>query len=80
MPMPATCARHWRAPGIRLRRGTRVRASRPHSDTSPSPWSARKEASLSRHPGWQEYKARSGFLLPWLGRAPPPSLPHAAHP
>jgi protein-S-isoprenylcysteine O-methyltransferase Ste14 len=28
----------------------------------------RKEASMSRYPEWQAYKARSGFLLPWLGR------------
>ena len=33
----------------------------------------RKEASMARHPGWQEYKAHSGFLLPWLGHAPPPA-------
>jgi protein-S-isoprenylcysteine O-methyltransferase Ste14 len=24
-----------------------------------------KEASISRHPGWAEYKARSGLLIPW---------------
>ena len=24
-----------------------------------------KDASLSRHPGWAEYKARSGLLIPW---------------
>ncbi len=25
-----------------------------------------KEASLARHPGWAAYRARSGYLLPWL--------------
>jgi protein-S-isoprenylcysteine O-methyltransferase Ste14 len=25
-----------------------------------------KEASISRHPGWAEYKKRTGMLLPWL--------------
>ena len=25
-----------------------------------------KEASLSRHPGWAEYRARSWWLLPWV--------------
>lgn len=32
----------------------------------------RKDVSLSRHPGWAEYKARSGLLVPWAlfnGRA-----------
>jgi len=29
----------------------------------------RKEASMSRYPEWPAYKARTGFLLPWLGRA-----------
>ena len=24
-----------------------------------------KDASISRHPGWAEYKARSGLLIPW---------------
>jgi protein-S-isoprenylcysteine O-methyltransferase Ste14 len=24
-----------------------------------------KDASISRHPGWGEYKARSGLLIPW---------------
>lgn len=31
-----------------------------------------KDASISRHPGWAEYKARSGLLIPWAwfnGRA-----------
>jgi protein-S-isoprenylcysteine O-methyltransferase Ste14 len=35
-----------------------------------------KDSSLSRHPGWQEYKARTGLLLPWpllLGRARRPT-------
>lgn len=46
----------------------------------------RKEASMARHPGWQEYQARSGFLLPWLGRtqapqvaATPPQEPARSH-
>ena len=25
-----------------------------------------KEKSLARHPGWQAYKKRSGWLLPYL--------------
>jgi protein-S-isoprenylcysteine O-methyltransferase Ste14 len=25
-----------------------------------------KEASISRYPGWAEYKKRTGMLLPWL--------------
>ena len=25
---------------------------------------AKKEASMSRHPGWKDYVARCGFLLP----------------
>ena len=32
------------------------------------------EARLSRHPGWEDYRSRTGFLLPRLGRrhsAPP---------
>lgn len=33
----------------------------------------RKEASLSRYPGWRAYQARSGLLLPRLGRAPSPA-------
>ncbi len=42
-----------------------------------------KDASISRHPGWAEYKARTGLLIPWdimTGRAlfakngePPPT-------
>lgn len=31
-----------------------------------------KDASISRHPGWAEYKARSGLIIPWAlfnGRA-----------
>lgn len=31
-----------------------------------------KDASISRHPGWDEYKAQSGILIPWAllnGRA-----------
>lgn len=31
-----------------------------------------KDASISRHPGWDEYKAQSGMLIPWrliTGRA-----------
>lgn len=31
-----------------------------------------KDASISRHPGWAEYKAKSGLLIPWAffnGRA-----------
>lgn len=28
-----------------------------------------KDASLSRHPGWREYRARTGLLLPRLRRA-----------
>lgn len=31
-----------------------------------------KDASISRHPGWEEYKAQSGLLIPWAlvnGRA-----------
>lgn len=31
-----------------------------------------KDASISRHPGWDEYKAKSGLLIPWAffnGRA-----------
>jgi len=31
-----------------------------------------KDASISRHPGWAGYKARSGLLIPWAffnGRA-----------
>ncbi len=40
-----------------------------------------KDASISRHPGWAEYKARSGLLIPWriltgqafFGRVRPPS-------
>ena len=24
-----------------------------------------KDASISRHPGWAEYKARSGLIVPW---------------
>jgi len=24
-----------------------------------------KDASISRHPGWAEYKARSGLIIPW---------------
>ena len=24
-----------------------------------------KDASISRHPGWAEYKARTGLLIPW---------------
>ncbi len=30
-----------------------------------------KEASLSRHPGWAEYKARTGLLWPWPFAARP---------
>lgn len=33
------------------------------------------EASLSRHPGWSEYKARTGFLLPRLRGPRPPRNP-----
>ena len=35
----------------------------------------KKEASMARYPEWQAYKARTGFLLPWLGRASSPSSP-----
>jgi len=30
----------------------------------------RKEASMARYPAWAAYKARSGFLLPYLGSMP----------
>ena len=33
----------------------------------------RKEASMSRYPEWAAYKARTGFLLPALRRAPAPA-------
>lgn len=33
----------------------------------------RKEQSMARYPEWAAYKARSGFLLPWLGRAHRPA-------
>lgn len=33
----------------------------------------RKEASMSRYPEWPAYKARTGFLLPALRRAPDPA-------
>ncbi|MBX3469847.1 MAG: DUF1295 domain-containing protein [Planctomycetes bacterium] len=36
----------------------------------PNMW--RKDASLARHPGWADYRARTGLLLPRLLRGPAP--------
>jgi hypothetical protein len=46
-----------------------------------------KDASISRHAGWTQYKARSGLIIPWrilTGQAffdrpmnPPSTAPHA---